>query len=76
MFEFLVCIQALSIILLLAEIVYMVPRISSKLQALMFLFVLEILINNIGYMLELLATTADTAIMGTRISYIGKAYFI
>lgn len=76
MYGFVVALQAISIVVLMFEVVYMMAKISNRGQAMMFLFVLEVLINNIGYMLELLAETKETAMMGTCISYIGKSYLL
>ncbi len=76
MYGVVVALQAVSIVVLMLEVVYMVSKISNRGQAMMFLFVLEVLINNIGYMLELLAESKQTAFMGTCVSYIGKSYLL
>ncbi len=76
MYGVVVALQAISIVVLMLEVVYMVSKISNRGQAMMFLFVLEVLINNIGYMLELLAESKQTAFMGTCVSYIGKSYLL
>lgn len=76
MYTLMIAVQTISIVLLLFEIIYMVSKITNNGQSILFLFVLEILINNIGYLLELLAQSSETAIMGTCVSYIGKAYLV
>lgn len=76
MIQFLFVMQIISIIILLVEVVYMVSRITSRGQALVFLFVLEAFVNNVGYLLELVANTKETAIMGTKICYLGKTFLL
>lgn len=76
MIQFLFAMQIISIVVLLAEVVYMVSRVTSRGQALVFLFVLEAFVNNVGYLLELVATTKETAIMGTKICYLGKTFLL
>ena len=76
MYELVVSLQAISMAILMFEVLYMSAKISNRGQAMMFLFVLEILINNVGYMIELLATTKEMAVLGTGISYIGKTYML
>lgn len=74
--NFLLVMQSISIVVLLAEVVYMISRITNRGQALVFLFVLEAFVNNVGYLLELVAVTKETALMGTKISYLGKTYLL
>lgn len=76
MYQLVLALQAISIVVLMFEVVYMVTKISNRGQAMMFLFIVEVLINNIGYMMELLAESKETAMMGTCISYIGKSYLL
>ncbi len=76
MYNLLVGLQAVSIVVLLLEVIYMVTRISNRSQTIMFLFVLEAMVNNMGYFLELTAKTKDVALMGTCVSYIGKSFLL
>ncbi len=76
MFQILISIQVVGILVLAGVILYMVPRITSKSQVLMFLFVLEAFVDSVGYLLEATAVTAETALMGTKICYIGRSYLL
>ena len=74
MYPFFVGLLILSILILLTETLYITSRISSRAHAFTLLFTLATLINNLGYLLEITSDTLETAIMGTRICYLGKAY--
>lgn len=74
MYPFFVGLLILSILILLIEMLYITSRISSRAHAFTMLFTLATLINNLGYLLEVTAGSKETAIMGTRICYLGKAY--
>ncbi len=76
MFQVLLSIQVVGILILAGVIVYMVPRITSKSQVLMFLFMLEAFVDSVGYLLEATAVTSETALMGTKICYIGRSYLL
>ncbi len=76
MFQFLFAIQVIGIFILMAEIIYMIGKINSKSQVLMFMFTLEALLDSIGFLLEASSSAQETAFMGTRICYIGRAYLL
>ncbi len=76
MFQVLFSIQIVGLVILLIEIMYMVSHINSKNQAMMFLFVFETFVDCIGYVLEVSSTTVETAFMGTKITYFGRAYLL
>ncbi len=76
MFQVLFALQIIGIVVLLAEIFYMIPRISGKSQVLMLLFVVETFIDCVGYFLVITSTDKATALMGTKILYMGRAYLL
>ncbi len=76
MFQVLLILQILGIIVLLGEIVYMIPKISGKSHVLMFLFVVEAFVDCVGYLMEISSQTMETAFMGTKVTYVGRAYLI
>ncbi len=76
MFEVVFVLQIIAIVLLLVEIFYMIPKISGRSHVLMFLFVVEAFVDSVGYLLEMSSATKETAFMGTKINYIGRAYLL
>ncbi len=74
MFEFLVFFQYFGIALLLFEIFYITNKWTARPKMLLLLFTIAVLINDVGYLLEITSVTPETAIIGTKFSYLGKAF--
>lgn len=70
----LITIQCLSIILLLTESMYIFYRWKTKQHSYLFIYCLATLINNVGYLFEMMSTTSGEALMGTKFSYFGKVW--
>jgi signal transduction histidine kinase len=71
-YQFLVVIQCISIVLLCLESIYVFYKWQTKLQAYLFLFCIATLVNNLGYLLEMLAKTSEAALFSTQFCYLGK----
>lgn len=76
MYPFLIALQCISILVLLVEFGYIVRRWSSRQHSLLLLFLISAAVNAIGYLFEMRANTPETAIMGTKFSYLGKPFVI
>ncbi len=76
MFQVLIVLQIVGIAVLLGEIFYMIPKITGRSHVLMFMFVVEAFIDCMGYLMEISSSTQETAFMGTKVTYVGRAYLI
>lgn len=76
MYNFLLGIQYLGIIMLALEIVYIVRQRITKLQTTLLVLMYSILINLIGYTLEMKATDVSHAMLGVKVGYMGKPFII
>ncbi len=76
MFHVLVALQIIGIIVPVAEIFYMIPKISGNNHGLILLMAVETFIDCAGYLLEITSDTVETAFMGTKICYIGRVYLL
>lgn len=65
-------IQYLGIIALAFGMIYIYPKKRTKSKELLVLLIGSVLINQLGYALELGATTKDAALVAIRIAYVGK----
>ncbi len=74
MFYVFLTIQIVSIVLLLVEAAYIFTNIASKMHAYLFFFLVAVIVNNVGYAMEMTAPNGDVAYMATRFSYIGKVF--
>lgn len=76
MFTVYLIIQIIGIVILLSEIIYINIQPPSKMCSLLTVFTICALINSIGYLLELLSTSKDEALMAVRFTYCGKVYIL
>ncbi len=76
MYTFFIAIQYLGIFVLLLEILYIYRQRNSSLQLLMFTVAVSCLINFIGYLFEMRATTQEMALQAVKFIYVGKPYII
>ena len=74
MYEFLICMQVVSIMVMFAVAIVVVMHWSSKAHAYFFICCVSIIVNNIGYLYEMLGSTSDEALIGTVVAYIGKPF--
>lgn len=74
MYEFLICLQVVSIMVMFAVAIVVVMHWSSKAHAYFFICCVSIIVNNIGYLYEMLGSTSDEALIGTVVAYIGKPF--
>lgn len=73
-FEILVLLQIISIVALIAGSVYLFTRWKGREYSYLFLFSIATLINNIGYLIEMTAPDSNSALLGTRVAYLGKVF--
>lgn len=76
MYSVFIAVQYLGIIVLVAEILYIYLQKSSQLQTLMLTVAVSTLINFIGYLFEMRATTQEMALQAVKFIYLGKPYII
>lgn len=76
MYQFFLTIQYVGITLLFFLMIYTLYQKASKNQQLLLIFTISALLNDIGYLKELRATTYDSALEASKLTYIGKVYII
>lgn len=76
MYSVFIVVQYLGIGILLLEILYIYLQKSSKLQILMLTVAVSTLINFVGYLFEMRATTQEMALQAVKFIYLGKPYII
>ena len=76
MYSVFIAVQYLGIIVLVAEILYIYRQKSSQLQTLMLTVAVSTLINFIGYLFEMRATTQELALQAVKFIYLGKPYIL
>lgn len=76
MYTVFIAVQYLGIIVLVAEILYIFRQKSSQLQTLMLAVAVSTLINFIGYLFEMRATTQEMALQAVKFIYLGKPYIL
>ena len=74
MYYLCVAIQYVGIIVVLIGLAYLLQQWASRPQSIMLFLSLAVLINEMGYLFEITSGTLDSAIMATKISYIGKVF--
>lgn len=72
MYNVLLVILGLSIIIFMIEAAYVINNLSSKIHAYLFFYIICCLVNNVGYLLEMTATTSEAAYTATKLLYLGK----
>lgn len=76
MYQFFLQLQYIGIILCVLILSYVYGQRASRAQKLLLLLIHSVLINNIGYTLEMLSTDKEKAIMAVKVIYCGKPYII
>ena len=76
MYSLFIAIQCFGIVVLFVEIAYIFQQRKSMLQNLLLLVMVSTLINFVGYLFELLATTKEMALQAVKFLYLGKPYII
>lgn len=74
MHTFFIMIQYIGIIILMVEVFYLVSRRPSKQQQYLLLLTIALLIEFVGYLLELNATTKGEALVAIKLEYLGLPY--
>ena len=74
MYEVFVAIQYVGIIITMLGLMYLLQQWPSKPQSFMLFLGIAVLINAVGYLFEITATTLEAAVMATKVSYVGKIY--
>lgn len=76
MLSFFVGIQYLGIIIIFVQVMVLLLYRPSNLQRMLLIIELATLVNHVGCLLMMQATTAETALMAVKFSYIGKPYIL
>lgn len=74
MHTFFIVIQYIGIFILVAEATYIFSRKPTRQQQMFLFLILSLLINFVGYLLELQATTQNEALMAVKFLYLGKPF--
>ena len=74
MYTLMTGIEYISIALLIFEIIYVMKQKGSYMQNLMLLLLISVLVNLVGYLVELKSDSLETALIGVKIAYLGKPY--
>lgn len=74
MYNFLLGIQYISILFLLIEATYIFKKMRTPLHNFLFFNCIATLINNTGYLMEMLSKTQAEYFMGVKMSYLGRVW--
>lgn len=74
MYTLMIGIEYISIALLIFEIIYVMKQKGSYMQNLMLLLLISVLVNLVGYLVELKSDSLETSLIGVKIAYLGKPY--
>ena len=74
MYNFLLGIQYISILFLLIEATYIFKKMRTPLHNYLFFNCVATLINNTGYLMEMLSKTESEYFMGVKMSYLGRVW--
>ncbi len=74
MYEFCIGIQYAGIIMTLLGLMYLLQQWPSRPQSFMLFLGIAMLVNSVGYLFEISATTPEVALMAAKLSYVGKVY--
>ena len=74
MYEFLLAIQYMSILFFLLEAGYIFFRMKTRLHEYLFVNCVATLINNMGYLMEMLSRTEEESLMAIQMAYLGKVW--
>lgn len=73
-YKIIIILQCISIVLLSAESIYIFQKWKARQHSFLFLYSAATLINNLGYLMEVTSSSSETALMGTKICYLGKVF--
>lgn len=76
MLSFLISMQYLGIAILFVEILYVIYQKTSRLQVLMLVVFIATMINYVGYLGELKATSMEIALQSVKFNYLGKPFIV
>lgn len=76
MLSFFIGIQYIGIIVLVIEILYILKQKSSWMQTHLLLIMLMTLINFVGYLFEIQASSKEMALLAVKFLYVGKPYIV
>lgn len=76
MYTVLLALQYISILILVTEIIFVLYRRSTKLQTILLVVLVSTLINFVGYLFEMQATTQAAALQAVKFIYLGKPFVI
>lgn len=71
-----IAVQYIGIIIVFGEILYLYMQKPSRLQMILFTIFTSVLINFVGYLMELQADTKEMALQAVKFIYVGKPYII
>ncbi len=74
LYELFIIMQIISIVLLATFTVYLFVRWHGQSQSYLFVYCIATLVNNLGYLMEMLAKTKEAALAGTKMAYLGKSF--
>ena len=74
MYQVLLAIQYFSIFVLMVEAAYILGKMKTRLHAYLFFNCAATLINNTGYLMEMLAKSNEAYLMGLQMSYLGRVW--
>lgn len=76
MYSFLLAVQYVGILTLVLEIIFVLCRKSTRLQNILLVVLVSTLINFVGYLFEMQATTQAMALQAVKMIYLGKPFII
>ena len=74
MYYFLLGLQGLTTIVVFVEFLYIFHHAYSRHRTILMLLTLAAWVNNAGYFVEIVSTTKEAALIGTKICYLGKSF--
>lgn len=76
MYTVFVAVQYIGIVIILGEILYLFKKKPSHLQLILLTICVSVLVNFVGYLMELQADTKEMAVQAVKFIYVGKPYII
>ncbi len=74
MYYFLLGLQGLTTVIVFIEFLYTFNHAYSRHRMILLLLMLAAWVNNAGYFVEIVSSTKEAALVGTKISYLGKSF--
>ena len=68
MFYGVIFLQAISIVILFCELLYIFSKWSSKRHSFLLMMILAALVNNVGYLVEIISDNMEKSLFGTKLS--------